>query len=130
MGGCEEEGGRRGLEEGYPGGALSDRRRYPRVQADVLCRTAGTNLFHHKRNTQDISLGGMRVFSDERFGVGKKLDLDVLLPNGGSVRCWAEVVWLLELDGAAPARFDIGLKFTDMDPTDVQRLAAVLVRAG
>ena len=108
---------------------MSDRRRYPRVQADVLCRAAGTNLFHHRRNTQDISLGGMRVFSDERFAVGKRLDLDVLLPQGGSVRCWAEVVWLVELDAGAPAKFDVGLKFTDMAPSDVQRLAAVLVRA-
>lgn len=114
----------------YPGGALSDRRRYPRVQADVLCRAAGTKLFHHKRNTQDISLGGMRVFSDERFGVGKRLDLDVLLPQGESVRCWAEVVWLLEMEAGAPAKFDIGLKFTDMAPSDIKRLATVLSRAG
>jgi hypothetical protein len=68
----------------------------------------------------------MRVFSDERFAEGNKLDLDVLLPHGGSVRCWAEVVWLIELDAGGPAKFDIGLKFTDMAPADVQRLAAVL----
>jgi hypothetical protein len=72
----------------------------------------------------------MRVFSDERFGVGKKLDLDVLLPHGESVRCWAEVVWLLEMDAGGPAKFDIGLKFTDMAPSDIQRLAKVLSRAG
>ncbi len=109
---------------------MSDRRRFPRVQADVICRTAGTNLFHHRRNTQDISLGGMRVLSDDSYTVGTRLDLDVLLPSGGSVRCWAEVVWLLELEAGAPAKFDVGLKFTDMVPSDIQRLAAVLVRAG
>jgi hypothetical protein len=86
-------------------------------------------MFHHKRNTRDISLGGARVFSDETFPVGSRLDLDVLLPDETSVRCWAEVVWLLELDGGAPAKFDVGLKFTDMAPNDVQRLAAVLVPA-
>ena len=107
---------------------MSDRRRYPRVQADVVYRPAGAALLHHKRNTRDISLGGMRVFSDERFEVGGRLDLDVLLPDGSSVRCWAEVVWLVELGAGAPANFDVGLMFTDMAQDDVQRLAAVLVR--
>jgi hypothetical protein len=96
----------------------------------VVCRPAGAVLTHHKRNTQDISLGGMRVFSDERFRVGGRLDLDVLLPDGTSVRCWAEVVWLVELDAGAPANFDVGLRFTDMAPADIQRLAAVLGPAG
>jgi len=72
----------------------------------------------------------MRVLSDDSYTVGTRLDLDVLLPSGGSVRCRAEVVWLLELEAGAPAKFDVGLKFTDMVPSDIQRLAAVLVRAG
>ncbi|HEY1419862.1 MAG TPA: PilZ domain-containing protein [Candidatus Dormibacteraeota bacterium] len=105
---------------------MSDRRRYPRVNAEVFCRPAGLGLFHQRRNTQDISLGGMRVYSDEAYPVGRRLDLDVSLPDGSMVRCWAEVVWQVELDGAAGARFDIGLKFTDLAPEDVQRLAAVL----
>jgi hypothetical protein len=107
-----------------------DRRRFPRVQADVLCRPAHGDLFHHKRNTQDISLGGARVFSDEEFRVGSRIDLDVLLPDDSIVRCWAEVVWTVTLGPAAQARFDIGLKFTDMAAGDVQRLATVLVRTG
>ncbi len=107
-----------------------DRRRYPRVHADVLCRPAHGPLFHHKRNTQDISLGGARVFSDEEFKVGSRIDLDVLLPGESTVRCWAEVVWTESLGPAAQARFDVGLKFTDMVPEDVQRLATVLVRTG
>jgi hypothetical protein len=107
-----------------------DRRRYPRVHADILCRPAHGPLFHHKRNTQDISLGGARVFSDDEYGLGTRLDLDVLMPDGSSVRCWAEVVWLTDLGPSGQARFDIGLKFTDMAPADVQRLSTVLVRSG
>lgn len=109
---------------------MSDRRRYPRIQADVTCRPAGAALFHHKRNTRDISLGGMRVFADEDFSVGSRLDLDVYLPDGTSVRCWAEVVWRVELGPKGPARYDVGLKFRDLAPQDVQRLATVLVPAG
>ncbi len=69
----------------------------------------------------------MRVFTDEDFAVGTRLDIDVLLPDSTSVRCWAQVVWRIELDGNSPARFDAGLKFLDMASQDVQRLASVLV---
>ncbi|TMC54311.1 MAG: PilZ domain-containing protein [Chloroflexi bacterium] len=108
---------------------MSDRRRYPRVQANVMCRPAGNNLFHQKRNPQDISLGGIRVFSDEDFALGSRLDLDVLIDNQAPVRCWATVVWRTALGPHSPAKFDVGLKFTDMAPADIQRLAAVLVPA-
>jgi c-di-GMP-binding flagellar brake protein YcgR len=108
---------------------MSDRRRYPRVQADVFWRPAGSPAFHHKRNTQDISLGGARVRSDQSVSVGTRLDLEVLLPDGTSVRCWAEVAWVVELGRAAGTGYDIGLRFTDLAPSDLQRLASVLVSA-
>jgi hypothetical protein len=106
---------------------MSDRRRYPRVQAEVICRPAGVSLFNHRRNTTDISLGGVRVFSDEPYVLGRRLDLDVMLPGGATVRCWAEVLWIVELGPGAPPKYDDRLKLTDMTPSDVQRLAAVLV---
>lgn len=109
---------------------MADRRRYPRVRADVICRPAGIELVHHTRNATDISLGGMRVYSDEDFPIGSRLDLDVLLPDREPVRCWAEVVWRAELGDGAVAKYDLGLRFTDMEPADVQRLATVLVRSG
>lgn len=99
------------------------------MQADVICRPGGIGILHHRRNTQDISLGGMRVYSDEQFSVGSRLDLEVLLPDHASVRCWAQVVWVTELSPGGAARFDVGLKFEDMAPSDVQRLASVLVSA-
>jgi hypothetical protein len=68
----------------------------------------------------------MRVFSDEEFEVGRRLGLDILMANGESVRCWGEIVWVQPLDHGAPAKWDIGLKFTDMEPSDIQRLASVL----
>lgn len=100
------------------------------MQAEVICRPVGIPILHHRRNTKDISLGGMRVFSDQDFEVGQKLELTVLLHDGAELRCWAEVVWLLALDAGAPARFDVGLKFTDMDASDIQRLASAFVSAG
>lgn len=71
----------------------------------------------------------MRVYSDEPLAVGSRLDLDVLLPGSKPVRCWAVVVWVVELGADGPARFDVGMRFTDMEEEDTQRLAAVLVRS-
>lgn len=107
---------------------MSDRRRYPRVEAEVFCRPAGLDVFHHRRSTRDISLGGMRVFSDRSFTPGSRLDLEVVLSDGTTVRCWAEVVWVMKLDAGAPADYDVGMRFTDMDSADIQRLASVLSR--
>jgi hypothetical protein len=81
---------------------------------------------HHRYNTRDVSLGGMRVFSDEAIAVGSRLELDVMLPDDSVVRCWAAVVWADELAPDANAKFEIGLRFTDMAEPDIQRLASVL----
>lgn len=66
------------------------------------------------------------MFSDEPYSIGDRLDLEVIPPGGTPVRCWAEVVWQAELPPGAGARFDIGLKFTDLAPGDLQRLSSVL----
>ena len=106
--------------------ARRDRRRYPRVGAPVFYRPAGLGFLHHRFNTRDISLGGMRAFSDEILAVNSRLELDVMLPDDSLVRCWATVVWSEELQPDAGARFEIGLRFTDMAEPDIQRIASVL----
>ena len=103
-----------------------ERRRYPRVGAPVFYRPAGLGFLHHRYNTRDISLGGMRVLSDEAVPVGRRLELDVLLPDESVVRCWATVIWADELN--AEAKYEIGFRFTDMAEPDIQRLASVLLR--
>lgn len=105
---------------------MRERRRYSRVGAPVFYRPAGLPFMHHRYNTRDISLGGMRVFSDESVAVGSRLEIDVMLPDDSAVRCWATVVWTDDLDFDAKARFEIGLRFTDMAEPDIQRLASVL----
>ena len=106
--------------------AVIDRRRFPRVQANVLFRPAGLSVFHHRRSPKDISLGGARILSDTNFALGERLDLEVLLPDGSAVRCWAQVVWVAMQNESAPAPFEVGLKFTDLAPEDMQRLAGAL----
>ena len=105
---------------------MSDRRRYPRLQAPVFCRPAGVGLFHEKLNTRNLSLGGARIFSDEEFKPGHRLELDVVLTSGEFLRCWAEVMWVTRRKPDDEAKYDVGLRFTDLAERDIQRLAAVL----
>ena len=101
-----------------------ERRQFPRVRAPIFCRPTGMRL-HRGGETQDIGLGGARVFADEAVRPGTPLELELLLPEG-SIVCKAVVAWIEPLPAGAPARFDIGLRFTEVSDGDQARLASVL----
>ena len=68
----------------------------------------------------------MRVYSDEPFEVGAKFEVELFLPDGESVTCLTEVVWIRGLSAGAPARYDIGLAFLHVPEGTQDRLAEVL----
>jgi c-di-GMP-binding flagellar brake protein YcgR len=103
-----------------------DRRRYRRAKAPILIRPIGPLAQTQSRQVGDISLGGLRAFSDEKHKPGRRLELELFLPDGGSVTVVAEVVWVQALPAGSPARFDVGLRYVDVDPKDLQRIAQVL----
>jgi hypothetical protein len=78
-----------------------------------------------QREPIDISLGGVRIFSDEPMRVGELLKMEFFLPDVAPVTYTAEVVWIEELQGA-PARFDVGLKFIQLEPDALRLLLQVL----
>jgi c-di-GMP-binding flagellar brake protein YcgR len=104
----------------------ANRRRYPRVAAPVFYRPAGPEFLHHRRATQDVGLGGMRAYSDEHISVGTRLEIELLLDETTSVRCWARIVWIESLPSGSGAAYDVGLEFTDIADADRKLLAAAL----
>jgi len=78
--------------------------------------------------TVNVSMGGARVFSDDRMKVGSKVNLELLPDPDISVQVLARVAWIDELEDGAPARFDVGLEFLDVPEEMVSRLAAILQR--
>jgi hypothetical protein len=76
--------------------------------------------------TQNMSLGGARVFSDDKLKLGSKLNLELLSGPASTVQVLARVVWIDELGKDAPARFDVGLEFLDVPEEMTSRLAAIL----
>lgn len=103
----------------------ADRRKYLRLKAPVFCRPTGRPFFA-RRQANDISLGGVRVYADEAPTPGDRLELELFLPDESALECTVEVVWVEPLPEGSPARFDVGARFVKLDEPDRSRLAAVL----
>jgi hypothetical protein len=103
-----------------------ERRQYRRIQAPVYCRPAGVGLLEGRRETVDISLGGVRVFSDDKYTLGSLVKMEFFVVDGPAVTYTAQVVWLGKLPPGAPAKFDVGLKFVDLRPDALAFLKSVL----
>jgi|SRR5581483_5106898 len=103
-----------------------ERRKYRRIQAPVYCRPAGVEFLVRKRQPIDISMGGVRIYSDTRFQSGELLKLEFFLPDAPPLVYTAEVVWIEELPKDAGAAFDVGLKFIQLEPEAARQLMTVL----
>jgi len=103
-----------------------ERRQYRRLQAPVYCRPAGVSLLARRRQPQDLSLGGVRVYSDDRYRVGELMKMEFFVPDVPPVTYTAQVVWIDALPAGQPAKFDVGLKFVDLSPEALRFLTTVL----
>lgn len=102
-----------------------NRRRFPRVKAPIFFQTP--RLRQEQRPVLDVSLGGLRVFSDDPFEVGERLQLELLLPpNGQEVSALARVAWIKRLPDDAPALFDVGFELLIVDDDGLKHLGRVL----
>jgi len=103
-----------------------DRRRYRRVQAPILVRPAGLLAQVMARRVNDISLGGLRTFSEVPLVVGQRQEIELLFPDGGSATLLVEVAWVDVLPATAPAPFEAGLRIVQVRDEDVARIASAL----
>lgn len=78
-----------------------------------------------------MSMGGLRVYSDEPFKTGARMEIDLFPPDGDGdfVTCLTEVVWIKEIPGGNPANYDVGLQYLDVPP-EAQALLAKIVDEG
>jgi hypothetical protein len=109
---------------------VQERRRFKRLHAPVFCRPLGRAMGASQEtepfNVQDISLGGVRVYTDDRHADGDHLELELWLPDGEGITLDTVVVWVETLAADAPARFEVGLRFLDVAKQDLERLESVL----
>jgi len=67
-----------------------------------------------RRQANDISLGGIRLYSDEAFKVGSRLELEIFLPDDSSITVTARTVWVDTLPAGGPAAYEVGFAFVDI----------------
>lgn len=80
----------------------------------MYCRPARRRLLR-RRKVIDVGLGGMRVYSDDAYEAGDRLEIDLLdADDEDFVTCLTEVVWIREIEGGQPARYDVGLRFLEI----------------
>jgi hypothetical protein len=103
-----------------------DRRRYRRVQAPILVRPASLLSRVGARRVGDISLGGLRTYSDEPLTVGQRQEIELLFNDGGSATLLVEVAWIEPLAPGGPASFETGLRIVDVRQEDLARIARAL----
>jgi Tfp pilus assembly protein PilZ len=106
-----------------------DRRQFPRVAAPMYCRPARRRLLR-RRQVVDVGLGGMRVYSDDPYALGDKLEIDLFSADGDDyVTCLTEVLWIREIPGGTPARYDVGLRFLEIPATARAMIEDLVARA-
>ena len=103
-----------------------NRRRFRRIRAPVFSRPLGTVSTTMRRQVRDISHGGLRVYSDEKHKVGQTLEIELVLPSGGTLILTTAVVWVESLPKGSPARFDLGLRYLELSPEEADQLDQVL----
>ena len=118
-----------------------DRRRYPRVHLQVPIRMStidpeldpwtGRPFFRTCEETvADLSRGGARVQSREPLAPGRRLLLELDLPDGRSFEAIARVAWARLEPGmgndAAAGAYGLGLEFLGGTPDHVTRLETFL----
>ncbi len=103
-----------------------DRRRFRRVGVPILVHPVSPLARLVEYHVRDLGLGGLRCYSDEEHPPGKRLEIEIAFPEGGSAVALVEVVWDEALPEGSPARHDIGLRFVDASTEDMERIAALL----
>ena len=104
----------------------SDRRKYRRIRAPLHYRPIDSPLVG---DALDISLGGVRIYSHKRLALGANINLEIFRPDGPPAAYRAQVMWIKALEEDAPARFDVGLRFIEIEPDSLRFLMHVVAPA-
>ncbi len=101
-----------------------DRRRFPRVKAPVYYRPA--SVFGTSSQAANISLAGVRIYSNKPFKKGQPLEIELLLPSGDSLKAIVRVVWISALPLGSEALYDVGLEFLNIADDIIPKLQSVM----
>lgn len=108
-------------------GPVPTRRRFPRLTTPVYYRPV--NIFGTDQQASNISLGGIRIYSNKPLKEKQLLEIELTLPDRKTVPALARVVWINALPPGSKALYDVGLEFTKLNPEAFQDLKSLLEKA-
>lgn len=79
-----------------------------------------------KQRVSNISLVGVRIYSDELLDVGERLELEFFLPDGTTAESIGRIVWIKEMPEGAEALYDVGLEFVKLSEDTIEKIKTVL----
>jgi len=79
-----------------------------------------------RQHVSNLSLGGVRIYSDERLNIGQELELEFFLPSEATIEARARVVWIKELPPGEQGVYDVGLEFLALSDKARKELSQVL----
>jgi len=100
------------------------RRRFPRLKTPVFYRPLITS--EKKRRASDLSLGGVRIYSNKPVKEKQLLEIELFLPNGKAITAVARIVWIKALPPGSSALYDMGLEFISLSPEALRELKSIL----
>ena len=74
----------------------------------------------------NISLAGVRIYSNKPLKKGQALEIELLLPSGNSLKAIMRVVWIAALPPGSEAVYDVGLEFLNISDDVIPKLQFVL----
>jgi hypothetical protein len=78
------------------------------------------------RQAANISLAGVRIYSNKPLKKGQALEIELLLPSGNSLKAIVSVVWINALPPGSEALYDVGLEFLNIADDAIPKLQFVL----
>jgi len=79
-----------------------------------------------KGQTSNISLAGVRIYSNKPLKKGQALEIELLLPSGNAMKAIVRVVWISALPPGSEALYDVGLEFLNIADDVIPKLQFVL----
>jgi len=79
-----------------------------------------------KGQAANISLAGVRIYSNKPLKKGQALEIELLLPSGNSMKAIVRVVWVSAMPPGSEALYDVGLEFLNIADDVIPKLQFVL----
>lgn len=102
-------------------------RRHPRTKANVHYRP--TKIIGQKYLVPNISLGGMRIFSNTHFKKGETVNIELSFADGQKTIVLARVAWVDAYPKDSDFIYELGLEFIHVPPYIMDTLKSELERA-